>query len=249
MHDESDATDPGAGDVVCLHGAGAGGWEWLIWRRVLAANGWRVQTPDLMPAPAGLEATTWADYRAQAERACASPAPVRTSLDGTVVVGASLGGLLALAVAATRPLRALVLVNPLPPAPFAADLPRRDWPARMPWGRARSLAGTRAALPDADDAACLYALRRWRDESGQVLAQACAGIALAAPRCPVLVFASARDDDVPEATSRALAGAIAADFIRIPDASHAGPLLGRDAAAVAQQAADWLAGLPSAPSS
>lgn len=51
--------------VVCVHGAGGGGWEWSIWARGLAVAGFDVLAPDLVPAHGGLAATRLADYREQ----------------------------------------------------------------------------------------------------------------------------------------------------------------------------------------
>jgi pimeloyl-ACP methyl ester carboxylesterase len=214
-----------------VHGAGGGGWEWGIWARVLGAHGFEVLAPDLIAADVGLAATRLADYRRQVLDWCGAVAP------GPVLVGASLGGLLALTVARDAAVRALVLVNPLPPAGIGAV-------ARgpiVPWGSRRSLSGTRRAMPDADDAACLYAFRRWRDESGAVLDEACAGVAVEAPACATLVLAGAHDRDVPPESSRRLAHELAADFSRV-EAGHVDPLLGRAAAGVAAHAAAWLLG-------
>lgn len=216
--------------AVCVHGAGGGGWEWTIWARVFAALGWDVAAPDLRPAAAGLAATGVGDYLDQVG-AWVAPTP-------DLLVGASLGGLLALAVALARPPRALVLVNPLPPqGRGTASSHAAVWPDVVPWGRTRSLAGTRRALPDADAAACLWAWRRWRDESGRVLREA-AGVDAAAPSCPVLVLASRGDVDVPMQSSRSLAQRLDADFLAV-DASHVGPLLGRQAGRIAAQVAVW----------
>jgi len=217
--------------VLMIHGAGGGGWEWNVWRRVCAAAGFAVATPTLEPAAAGLEATTLDDYLMQLR----ANWPARPPL----LVGASLGGLLALALAAGRDCAALVLVNPLPPAPEAARLPAHaGYPARIPWGRDASLAGTRRALPDADEAACAYSARRWRDESGRVLTEARAGLALATPRCPILVLGSVADEDVPIELGAALAARLSASFWRLPG-SHVGPLLGRQAASVAAAVLGW----------
>jgi pimeloyl-ACP methyl ester carboxylesterase len=221
-----------AGDALAIHGAGGGGWEWAVWQRVWRAGGLNLSAPDLQPAAAGLAATTLADYVAQMRAAAASQ---------TVLIGASLGGLIALLLAAPLAPRALVLVNPLPPAGLGPRPPprRRSGPV-VAWGSQRSLAGTRRALPDADDAAVLYALRRWRDESGAALDEAIAGVELAQwPRCPVLVIASEADTDVPWQASQAVAAACRADFWLCPGASHAGPLLGRAAAALAARALAW----------
>ncbi len=218
--------------ALFVHGAGAGGWEWNAWRGVFAAAGVRCETPDLAPSPAGLARTSLDDYADQVRDALrALPHP-------RALVGASLGGLLAAMSAGGAD--ALVLVNPLPPVPWHAQLPQRSWPDVVPWRRDARLSSTRRALPDADDATALYAFERWRDESGMAMRAAYAGIELGRPRCPVLCIASQLDEDVPPALTAALALAWEADLLRADALSHAGPLLGRDAAGVAAQALAWL---------
>ncbi|WP_101925917.1 MULTISPECIES: alpha/beta hydrolase [Luteimonas] len=223
-------------DVLMLHGAGGGGWEWDLWRAVFEARGCRVATPDLRPVAAGLAATRFDDYRRQVDAALAMP-----STRPRVLVGASLGGLLAAACADA--VDALVLVNPLPPAPWHADLPLRHWPDVVPWGRHARLASTRRALPDADAATARRAMQGWRDESGRVLRDAGAGLAVARPACPVLCVVSTRDDDVPPAVTRAWAHAWQATVWVSPATSHVGPLLGNAAARTAAAASAWLDGL------
>jgi pimeloyl-ACP methyl ester carboxylesterase len=218
--------------TVLVHGAGGGGWEWVLWRGVFEAHGIETHAPDLQPAAGGLAVTAWPDYAAQVREACASLERPRA------LVGASLGGLLAAACADLAD--ALVLVNPLPPAPWASRLPATEWPDVVPWARNARLDSTRRALPDADDATALQAFRRWRDESGRVLRGTHAGMSVAAPDCPVLCIASAADDDVPPGLTAELAAAWRASLLRVQGASHVGPLLGRDAGRTAVQAADWL---------
>lgn len=221
-------------DVLMLHGAGGGAWEWTVWRRVFEAAGHRVHAPDLMPDAGGLAATGLDHYRAQALQAAQHLAAPYAA------IGASLGGLLALDVASSTRCAALVMANPLPPQPEARRLPpRAPYPRIIPWGSGASLPGTRRALPDADDAACVFAFRRWRNESGRVLNEARAGVSIAPPRCPILVLASDSDDDVPAAVSAALASRLSATLLRVPG-SHVGPVLGRAAAGCARMAVDWL---------
>lgn len=214
-----------------VHGAGGGGWEWRVWARVFAAEGFAVSAPDLRPGGAGLAATSLADYLEQV-RGWAVAA--RAGASRVVLVGASLGGLLAAANADLAD--ALVLVNPLPPEGLAGAPAPGDIRA---WGRDASLSGTRRALPDADAFTAQWAWRRWRDESGRVLAEARAGLPLHAPAIPVLVVASAADDEVPAAATRRLAEAWQADLVKVAG-SHVGPLLGRTAAATAAQTVAWL---------
>ncbi|GGA68197.1 hypothetical protein GCM10011521_02970 [Arenimonas soli] len=217
--------------AVFVHGAGAGGWEWTAWARVFEAAGLSVVAPDLRAAPAGLAATTLADYSAQVAAWLDAVARPR------VLVGASLGGLLAAMNAGMAD--ALVLVNPMPPRGLP-DAPCR--PAVVPWGRSASLAGTRRALPGAEDAAALFAFRRWRDESGAVLNRAQAGVALARPPVPVLVVVSEADQDVPAQISMDLAKAWDATAWHVPG-GHVDPLLGRNAPALAERSFSWLTNL------
>ncbi len=217
--------------IVCVHGAGGGAWEWQIWARMLRAYGHRVLARDLQPGDAGLAATGLADYRAQLLAWCASsPRPM--------LLGASLGGLLALSVAAEVQARALVLVNPVPPwgLPIATPGDR----SIVPWHSARRWAGTLRALPDADDAARLFAYRHWRDESARVLAEVRHGLRHAPPRCPVLVLVSSDDQDVPPAQGVRVAESLGGRWQCVEGASHVGPLLGWRAAALAEQVALWL---------
>lgn len=221
-------------DAVFVHGAGAGGWEWAIWQRVFTARGWNALGPDLVAAD-DIARTRIEDYQAQVRDWCKARAAPH------VLIGASLGGLLALSVAAQVRPAALVLINPLPPAGIAPHGIRTDYPDVVPWGRRRSLAGTRASMPDADDAACLHAFRRWRDESGAVLRTAALGVTAPPPRCAVLVVASACDTDVAPVVSRAVAEQLGAELRLLHDASHVGALLGRGAADAAAGAAKWCA--------
>src|SRR5262245_20908320 len=96
--------------ALALHGAGGGGWEWTIWRGVLAAHGIDVFALDLQPSADGLAATTFDDYLRQT---CAA---LETLPRPRAAIGASLGGLLAMVCADAAD--ALVLINPLPPSPW-----------------------------------------------------------------------------------------------------------------------------------
>lgn len=227
--------DPGSPPIphaLFVHGAGGGAWEWNVWRGVFEAAGVRTVALDLQPVPQGVAATCLADYVRQ----------VRDELQRLprprALVGASLGGLLALACADEAD--AIVLVNPMLPAPWSEDVPSREWPEVVHWGRDARLASARDALHDADPATALFALRHWRDESGAVLREAHAGVVVERPACRLLMLVSGRDEDVPPMQLEAMAEAWRADIVRRPEDSHVGPLLGRGAATCATQALAWL---------
>lgn len=218
--------------ALLVHGAGGGAWEWNLWRGVWQAQGIETDALDLQPVPAGLAATVLRDYLVQVRAA------LRVLPRPRALVGASLGGLLASLTSDDAD--ALVLVNPLPPAPWHAQLPVREWPEVVRWQGDARLASTHRAMADADDASALFAFRHWRDESGAALREARAGVAVRKPDCPVLLVASAQDDDVPPAVVAAMADAWGASRLQTSSTGHVGPLLGRHAAAIAGQAAAWL---------
>ena len=230
--------------ALFLHGAGAWGGQWAIWRRVFEAEGWRVDTPDFAPVPSGLAATRFEDYVAEAA-GWLEEAPV------ALLVGASLGGLVAAFAAArvapAQPPRALVLVNPLPPAPWATGLPPFDASGDVvPWRSHGRFASTQRALAGMSFADQQLAFRRWRDESAAVLREAHAGRPLPAPSVPTLVIASDDDDDIPPTMSAAYAQGIGASLCRVAG-GHVAPVMGSTAAVAAQAALAWWAARLSRP--
>lgn len=219
-------------NALLIHGAGGGAWEWSRWRGVLEAHAIAAQAVELQPAEQGLAATALQDYTVQVGMALQGLQRPR------VLVGASLGGLLAAMCADEAD--ALVLVNPLPPAPWHQRLPERSWDRVVRWQSNARLHSTRQAMQDADDASALWAFRHWRDESGQALGEAQAGVEIEKPDCPALFVVSERDEDVAPAIVLEWMQVWRADRLETLANSHVGPLLGRQAQAVATQAVAWL---------
>jgi pimeloyl-ACP methyl ester carboxylesterase len=219
--------------VLFIHGAGGGGWEWNIWSRVFKAHGFHVHAPDLLPTHLNLAETALHDYAKQMEdHLHAMPSP-------KVMMGASLGGLLAMMNA--KHAHGLILINPMPPAPWHMQMPVQEiYPPIIPWRSLGTLESTRKALPDADALSVLYAFAHWRDESGAVMNSAYKGVELDLPSCATLFMASENDKDVPFSVSKNLAQAMQAKCIALPSTSHIGALLGKNANHFAVQAVGWL---------
>ena len=218
--------------MVCIHGAGGGGWEYALWQPIFTAAGYIMIANDLQPAPAGLAATTFADYVEQVKGWV--PAEGRI-----ILVGASMGGLLALQVAEQINPAALVLVNSVPSAGVKGARVGRQRPAIVQWANG-PLSETQAALFDSDDATIQWAWPQWRNESGAVLNEIAAGIAVQPPPCPTLVVLSEQDTDIPYQTGLALATWAKADVTLYHGMSHVGPLLSRRSQEVAQTLLTWL---------
>ena len=223
--------------ALFFHGAGAWGGQWAIWRRIFEAEGWQVETPDFQSVAGGLAATQLDDYLAQA-------AAMIEASSLAALVGASLGGLLAVAAGPRiAPLAGpdrLVLVNPLPPAPWAADLPAFDAMGDVvPWHSAGRFPSTRRALPDAGFSDQQFAFRHWRDESAAVLRRAYAGMSLPRPVVPTLIITSERDETIPPRVSAAYAEGIGASLCPVTG-GHLAPVMGPSAVAAARAALAWL---------
>lgn len=222
--------------AVFIHGAGGGGWEWRFWLPEFQASDWACIAKDLDPVESGLVATGFEDYLRQVVR-WTGDAP-------SVLIGASMGGILALKAAEKLEPIAIVLVNGVPPAPEAAldlgpDFSKRHYPEIVEWSKG-TIEDTVAALPDADGITTQFAFRNWRDESGAVLNAISKGISVESPTCPVLIVLGEDDTDIPPAAGRALAKRYEADLLSYPGMSHVGPLLGTRASEVAKDVLSWL---------
>lgn len=213
--------------AVMIHGAGGGGWEWDLWRPVFQKAGWDVVARDLVPAKDGLESTKLEDYVHQVETSCPKDRPF-------ILVGASMGGPIALKVAERTHPSAVVLVNGVSPKGNGG----KKYPKIIKWANG-PLKDTVDSMPDSDEATIHKAWKLWRDESGAVLTEISAGVHTPKPKCPVLVVIGSKDTDVPPAGSRAVAAEYGAQVLEFAGMSHVGPLLSRHAAEVAQSVLTW----------
>ncbi|MCB0065489.1 MAG: alpha/beta hydrolase, partial [Caldilineaceae bacterium] len=220
--------------AILIHGAGGGGWEYAKWQPIFAAAGYHVVAEDLVPATNGLDHTTFADYVTQVQQWLPDEGPL-------VLVGASMGGILALTIAELARPAALVLVNSVPPAGVGPSRTAKRYPPIVRWANG-PLEETRASLFDSDEATIQWAWPRWRDESGAVLQEIAAGLPVALPPCPTLVVLGERDTDITYQSGLALAGWAGADVHLYHGMSHVGPLLSRRAAEVARAVVAWCGG-------
>jgi len=219
--------------AVMIHGAGGGGWEYHLWKPVFERAGWKVVAPDLAPSPEGLAKTTFADYAEQVKTWC------KREGGKLIIIGASMGGALALGAAETVNPDAIVLVNSTLPKAIRHSNSGPKAPPMIRWAN-----GTReetvSAMPDSDEETINYAWKRWRDESGAVVDEIRDGIPTAKPACPVLVVLGQKDTDIPYSDGLRLADWSGADVHLYAGMSHVGPLMSTRAAEVAETVVAWL---------
>lgn len=217
--------------AVMIHGAGGGGWEYKFRKPVFEKAGYRVVAPDLLPNPEGLESTRFDDYVRQIVKVT-GPSP-------EILVGASMGGVLALKAAETIKPRTLILVCSALPEGVVEPKAFEPYPEVIKWAGG-PYADTLAAMPDSDEATRKFAHPRWRDESGAVLNELKKGVATQNPVCPTLVVIPEADDTVTPEHQQELARWAGADTVRYKGMSHVGPLLSTRATEVATAVAHWV---------
>jgi pimeloyl-ACP methyl ester carboxylesterase len=133
-----------------------------------AAAGYQFIAYDLVAAHGNLAATTFDHYVEQVEAWLPADGPL-------ILVGASMGGILAFKVAEAVQPAALVLVNSVLPLGIGAPRAAKIYPPIIEWANG-PLNETAAALFDSAEATIQWARSRWRDESGAVLQEITTGI-------------------------------------------------------------------------
>ncbi len=126
-----------ANTVVMIHGMWGSGAYWGNFRGWFESRGYRVVTPTLRhhggrfedPPPPGLGTTSLLDYTADLEQ------EIRALGDEPILIGHSMGGLLAQILASRGLGKALVLLAPASPRGIVALTPsviRSFWSSRPP---------------------------------------------------------------------------------------------------------------------
>lgn len=207
-------------NILCIPGSAHAGWAWRFWLPAFAHAGFAAHAlsfPNHGEAPALDEAAFCAltadDYVARVRAVMATrPGP-------WVLVGHSLGGIVAQMAAQAGGVAALVLVASSGPRQLGRTR-AKDFPTDRPVTFARDAAAARW-FADADPAIMDWALDRVGIESPGVL-NGSGGRAEVDPAriaCPVLVVAGGRDaSSVPPQDQ--LAALYGATLLRLPDSGH-----------------------------
>lgn len=212
--DTVDVATPRGAPVLCLHGLFAGSWVFERLLPLLAERGYPAAAlsfrghPPAPPIPA-MGRTSIAAY-------CHDAAEAARALDRPIVIGHSLGGLVALLLAARNLVRAAVLVAPAPPRGITVLSARLL--ARMP-RYLPALLLSRPFLPRAGDLDALVLNRvpagdrdairpRFVPDSGRAARQAALGVFdadLRTSRTPLFVVSGDDDRFVPLGVARRIA--------------------------------------------
>jgi pimeloyl-ACP methyl ester carboxylesterase len=225
-----------------VHGAYEGWWVYRKWLTFFATNGWTSHAMSLrnhagsyrIPDEEYVE-TGVADYVDDVRAVLAwigRPA---------VVLGHSLGGLVAQKVAETEPVKALVLLASVGPGQLGPHAP--DFPLGRP---VDSVADTRAEAPDTtlDPDSFERFVDALQPESPRALNEARGRTPVDRERitCPALVVGAGADQYPMHATDR-IAAFYGCESVMLPNARH-GVMIEADALTAAIRINEWLSATP-----
>jgi len=226
--------------VFMIHGMWGGGWQWENYRGVFEPEGYRCVAPtlpyhDVQPGSAPdprLGTTSLLDYAGFLE------AEIGKLDSPPILIGHSMGGLLAQMLSARGLARAAVLLTPASPRGIICIKPsvlRSFWSSLTRWGFwnlptfptfGEAVYGMMHLMP-VEDQRVFY--ERMVHESGRAAFEigfwlldrrAASRVDSAAVTCPMLVVGAAQDRITPASVVRAVAKRYRATYKEFPDHAH-----------------------------
>lgn len=211
--------------VILVHGATSSALVWTFWQRELATRGWTSHALDLRghgrSDPIDLSHTRMQDYAADVRSLAGqfTRAPV--------VIGWSMGGLVAMMVAAAGGATACVGLAPSTPSKQidAAVALRSGEFGPEEYGITNRDLDAQPAMPDLDREERAIALASLGRESRLARDERKAGIVIEAVPCPLLIVTGTADRQWPRQRYENLP--LMADHLSVEGASHWGLVLNR----------------------
>ena len=238
VHSISSLASSGRPPLLLVHGAANSSAVWRFWQQALAERGWSSHAVDLRghgASEGSVDGATMSDYAAD----------VAAAVDGLpeppVVVGWSMGGLVAMMVAARGVARACVGLAPSAPATTrdeGVEIRRGVFGAEE-YGITSDDPTSQPSMPDLDIEERQVAIGSLSAESRTARDDRKAGIVIESLPCPLLVVTGSEDRDWPRSAYADMR--LPAEYLEVPGASHWGLVLNRRVLpGLATQVTGWL---------
>ena len=226
--------------IVLAHGSASSASVWTFWQRELAARGWASYAVDFRghgaSGPAALSRASMHDYAADIRSVAAQLS------ERPIVIGWSMGGLVAMIVASTGEAVACAGLAPSVPARSVdTTTPLREGEfGPEEYGITSLDPADQPEMPDLDREEREVALASLGGESRYARDERKRGIVIESLPCPLLIVTGTADRQWPRERYEGLW--IEADYAAVDGASHWGLVLSRRAlAAMLPDVLGWLA--------
>ena len=234
--------------ILLIHGSWGGAWMWDTTGPLYAAAGYKTYALSLRGHGGSegiLEGATMEDYVEDVKSVVDEMA-----LENLIIIGHSMGGLVALMYAGKNSGKALVVIDGSPSKEVIGEGEEKEYPVvytPMEAGMSADSIVVMSALPDMDKEMIMNMKNMLGMESGVARSDRKLGISVPNIKIPAL-FAGAELGDslpfgIPQETAKKLAEVYKGDFMSVEGATHPGVLLGKHAEGGAQKVVEWLSKL------
>ncbi|PIR69331.1 MAG: hypothetical protein COU47_03085 [Candidatus Niyogibacteria bacterium CG10_big_fil_rev_8_21_14_0_10_46_36] len=233
--------------IVLVHGSWGSSAMWMGYTQFLTSKGWDVYALDLRGhgnSEGEVRGATMKNYADDIAQVVAE-----NDLENPVVIGHSMGGLVALMYVAEHGAEAVVAIDPSPSKEVQGEGEKKDYPetySPMDAGMPTDPMEVMKALPDIPQEKLMKMKEMLGMESGVARSERKLGIGIPKERLtmPVLFVGGELGESVPFGigieTAEAMADYYQKDVIEIKGATHPGILIGEHAMEAVTQIEDWL---------
>lgn len=234
--------------LVLVHGSWGSSSMWMGYIQLLTESGWNVHAPDLRghgKSGGTVSGSTMDDYVADVHRTIEEH-----QLENPIIVGHSMGGLVALMYAAKHSAKAVVAIDPSPTKEVQSESVKKEYPAEyspVDAGMPVDPMEVVKAFPDIPQEQLMKMKDMLGMESGVARSERKCGISI--PKedlpMPVLFVGGELGESVPFGigitTAQTMADYYEKEVLEIKGATHPGILMGAHAKEAARSIETWLA--------
>jgi len=233
--------------IVLVHGSWGSSAMWMGYTQFLASKGWDVYALDLRghgKSKGKVAGATMGDYADDIAQVVAE-----NRLENPVVIGHSMGGLVALMYVAEHGAKAIVAIDPSPSKEVQGEGEKKDYPAEyspMDAGMPTDPMEVMRALPDIPQEKLIKMKEMLGMESGVARSERKLGISVPKAKLtmPVLFVGGELAESLPFGidilTAQAMGDYYKKEVIEIKGATHPGILIGEHAMDAVTQIENWL---------